>query len=232
MLGASGTLGKAVASAFRLTGRQVIGADLRGSADVIPCDFTDEMAVYRLFDHARNTGPVHHVVHAGGTCYVNSVADCDVAAVRALLEINVVSCFIVAKAAIQEPAPGGGSLTFIASHAALHGAAKWAAYGASKAAVVNLTEALAAEQGVHGWRVNAVSPGSVQSPMMDKVLAQIAAERNTESAVLRRQAEQESPLGRFATPQEIAEVCLFLASPAAAYITGTNIIVNGGERPG
>jgi NAD(P)-dependent dehydrogenase (short-subunit alcohol dehydrogenase family) len=67
---------------------------------------------------------------------------------------------------------------------------------------------------------------------MDVVLARAATERQLPVEQIRMEAELASPLARFATPQEVAGVCVFLASPAAGYITGANIVINGGERPG
>lgn len=231
VLGAQGTLGSALVRAFTQAGAQVMGADIHGSADIAACDVTDEESVTALFDHARSNGEIRHVVHAVGIASVSPVRDADISAIRALLEVNLVSSFITAKIAARTLRPGG-SLTFIASHAALYGSARWAAYGASKAGVVYLAQALAQEIGADGPRVNCVSPGSVESPMMDAVLTHAAAERGAELSVVRSDAEQASPLGRFATAEEIAGVCVFLASDAAGYITGANIVVNGGERPG
>jgi NAD(P)-dependent dehydrogenase (short-subunit alcohol dehydrogenase family) len=162
---------------------------------------------------------------------VSAVSEADLADVRRLLEVNLVSCFVTAKQAVGR-LTAGHSLTFIASHAALYGSARWAAYSASKAGVVSLTQALAQETGRLGPRVNCVSPGSVESPMMDVVLARAATERQLPVEQIRMEAELASPLARFATPQEVAGVCVFLASPAAGYITGANIVINGGERPG
>jgi NAD(P)-dependent dehydrogenase (short-subunit alcohol dehydrogenase family) len=231
ILGAAGALGAALGRAFSEAGAEVVAADVRAPAGMIACDVTDESAVAALLDEASRRGEIRHVLHAAGLASVAEVADTDISALRTLLEVNLVSCFIVAKHAVRQLS-AGHSLTFLASHAALYGSARWAAYSASKAGVVSLTQALAQETGPLGIRVNCVSPGSVESAMMDAVMANSAADRGLDVADVRREAEQASPLGRFATPAEIAGVCVFLASPAASYISGANIVVNGGERPG
>jgi 2-keto-3-deoxy-L-fuconate dehydrogenase len=231
ILGAGGTLGGALVRAFTGAGAEVIGADMRATGDVVACDVTSEADVQALFNRAQRRGEIRCVVHAAGRVSVSGVAEADLVAVRELLDVNLLSCFVTAKVAMN-CLSSGSSLTFIASHAALHGAAGWAAYGASKAGVVNLTQALAQETGARGVRVNCVSPGSVESPMMDHVLAQAAARRGLRVALVKSEAEHASPLGRFATADEVAGVCVFLASPAAGYITGANVVVNGGERPG
>ena len=231
ILGAGGALGTALRRAFGEAGAEVVAADVRASEGMIACDVTDESAVAALLDEASRRGQISHVLHAAGLASVATVADADIAELRTLLDVNLVSCFIVAKHAVRRLS-AGHSLTFLASHASLYGSARWAAYSASKAGVVSLTQALAQETGPLGVRVNCVSPGSVESAMMDAVMAKAAAESGLAVADVRRQAEQASPLGRFATPDEIADVCVFLASPAASYITGANIVVNGGERPG
>lgn len=231
VLGAGGTLGNAVTKAFTQAGAQVVGADLQESPGVIECDVTDEASVAAVFAYAAHRGEICHVVHAAGLAAVSAVSEADLGDVRRLLEVNLVSCFVTAKHAVGR-LTAGHSLTFIASHAALYGSARWAAYSASKAGVVSLTQALAQETGRLGPRVNCVSPGSVESPMMDVALARVATERQLPVEEIRREAELASPLARFATPEEVAGVCVFLASPAAGYITGANIVINGGERPG
>jgi len=231
VLGAHGTLGTAIGRSFESAGATVVGADLKESPTVLPCDVTDETAVSAVFDRAQDRGRLTDVVHAVGLASVGSVESLDIPTVRTLLEVNLLSCFVTAKIAASR-LPRGGTVTFIASHAALHGSARWSAYGASKAGVVNLTQAFADEVGNRGIRVNSVSPGSIDSSMMDSVLALTARERGVSVSTVRREAEKASPLGRFASAEEIAGVCVFLASPQAAYITGANIIVNGGERPG
>lgn len=231
ILGASGTLGTALVRVFESAGAAVVGADLDEAAGILGCDVTDEESLSGLFDGAQARGAITDVVHAVGTVSVGRVEELEISKVRQLLEVNLLSCFITAKVAAGRLA-SGGTITFIASHAALHGSAGWSAYGASKAGVVNLVEAFAKEMGSRGIRVNSVSPGSIESPMMESILANAASQQGDRLDAIRREAERASPLGRFAVAREVADVCLFLASPLATYITGTNVIVNGGERPG
>jgi 3-oxoacyl-[acyl-carrier protein] reductase len=231
ILGAHGTLGAELVRRFESVGAVAVGADLREAPGILGCDVTDESSVSNLFDAAEAYGEITDVVHAVGIASVSRVKELDVSEVRKLLEINLLSCFITAKI-VASRLPAGGTVTFIASHAACHGSPGWSAYGASKAGLINLVESFAKEIGSNEIRVNAVSPGSVESPMMEAILKTAAIQQGRQLDAVVREAELASPLGRFALAREVADVCLFLASPLAAYVTGTNIVVNGGERPG
>jgi NAD(P)-dependent dehydrogenase (short-subunit alcohol dehydrogenase family) len=113
---------------------------------------------------------------------------------------------------------GRGSLIAIASLSGLRSAPLHGAYGAAKAGLMSLVRTLAMELGVRGVRVNSVAPGAVLTP---RVEAMMSADRRAASAA-------NIPLGRFATPDDIANAVLFLASDFASYITGQTLIVDGG----
>ena len=87
----------------------------------------------------------------------------------------------------------------------------------------------AQELAPRGVRVNAVCPGAVDTPMSDRLVAQLAGLDGVEPAALRRRYEAGAPIGRYATPDEIARVCVFLASDLAAYVVGASLVVDGGE---
>ncbi|MFI5680747.1 SDR family NAD(P)-dependent oxidoreductase [Streptomyces cellulosae] len=115
----------------------------------------------------------------------------------------------------------GGSIVAMASGAVDTGGPGLLCYGASKAAVVQLTKTLATEVGRHGVRVNAVAPGWIRTPMTDRHDAE--AQAHTESLMARM-----SPLGRVGEPEDIAHTVLYLASDAAAFTTGQILRPNGG----
>jgi NAD(P)-dependent dehydrogenase (short-subunit alcohol dehydrogenase family) len=115
---------------------------------------------------------------------------------------------------------GRGAIINVASNLALVGRKERAAYSASKAGVLGMTRALAAEWGPMGIRVNAVAPGTIRT---DRVSEIIQAGKSTEESYLHR-----IPLGRLGTPREVAEVVLFLASDKASFVHGATVVVDGG----
>jgi 2-keto-3-deoxy-L-fuconate dehydrogenase len=115
---------------------------------------------------------------------------------------------------------GGGSIVNIASIAGLVGLRNRAAYCASKGAVIALTRALAIDHVGDGIRVNAVCPGTVDSPWVRRLVDDVGESLD----VLRAR----QPMGRLGTPQEIADAVLFLASDAAAFATGSALVIDGG----
>jgi NAD(P)-dependent dehydrogenase (short-subunit alcohol dehydrogenase family) len=117
-------------------------------------------------------------------------------------------------------ARGGGAIVNMASVAALVGLRNRAAYCASKGAVVALTRALAVDHVGDGIRVNAVCPGTVDSPWVRRLVDEAGESLDTLRA--------RQPMGRLGTPEEIAEAVLYLASDAAAFVTGTSFVIDGG----
>ncbi len=126
----------------------------------------------------------------------------------------------------------GGSITLISSQAGLRGGASWSAYSASKAGVNRLAESLAQELAPRGIRVNTVCPGNVETPMADEAIRRLAAGSAISRAEIRARYQRGIPMGRFARPEEVASVCVFLASSLASYVTGASIVVDGGELSG
>ena len=229
--GAAGAIGGAVMRRFASAGAQVAGLDLHDGEGITKCDITDEAAVGQVLATLGADPPVTDLVHCAGVVAVGALRDTAVEEIRQVLDVNLLSSFIVAKAAARI-LPPGGVLTFLSSQAAVHGAPGWAAYCATKAGVVRLVEALAKELGPEGIRVNAVCPGTVASPMTRRVAGRLAAAEGTSAEEVSRRYEAGNPLGRMASPEEIAGVCLFLSSPLASFINGASIMVDGGERPG
>jgi NAD(P)-dependent dehydrogenase (short-subunit alcohol dehydrogenase family) len=140
---------------------------------------------------------------------------------RDVLDVNLTGVFACSQAAARQMAPrGGGSIITLASAAALLALPGRAPYCTSKGGVLSLTRALAIEWAEHGIRVNAIGPGWVKTAF---VQAAIDDGHLSEDAVRRR-----TPLDRLATPEEVAEVALFLAGDGASYVTGQTIFPDGG----
>jgi NAD(P)-dependent dehydrogenase (short-subunit alcohol dehydrogenase family) len=223
--GSAGAIGGAIASILRRHGARVTEVDLVAAGGRLQADATDETAVAAAFAVA---GPLTDVIHAAGSLIMGPLADMSVAAFRAALESNLVSAFVVGSASARH-LPRGGTLTFVGSQAGFRGAALWGGYCATKAGVMRLTEALAQELGPKGIRVNCVCPGMVETPMADIAADRLAGFGRGPVEAIRARYLGQIPLGRYASPDEIAEVCAFLASPHASYVSGASIPVDGGE---
>ena len=200
-----------------------------GTATVvtIPADVTDEEDARRTVAEAHERlGGLDVLVNAHGmegpTAPVETL---DPADVRRTFDVNVMSLFWLCGAAAEVfKASGGGRIVNMASGAGLAGGAFTGVYHASKHAVVGLTRSLALELGPSGIIVNAVCPGFVESPMVDRIVSALGAmDLPTEYAHM-------VPLGRYADPDEVAETVRYLACEAPEYMTGTCLVLDGGMR--
>lgn len=222
--GAAGGIGSAIAAAFREHGAEVVGVDLAACDGVVACDVTDEASVAAAFAD----GPFDDVVSAAGIVTVGTVAETELDTFRRVLDVNVVGSFLVARQAARQ-AVDGATITVIASQAARKGAARWGTYCASKFALVGLVESLAQELAPLGARVNCVCPGGVDTALNRQAIEALAAQGTESIAEIRARYDRDVPLGRPATPAEVAGVCVFLASSLAGYVAGSSIVVDGGE---
>jgi NAD(P)-dependent dehydrogenase (short-subunit alcohol dehydrogenase family) len=146
----------------------------------------------------------------------------DVAAFRRVLEVNLVAPFLLAKSfGAMMLAQGEGSIVNVASIAGLMGVADRSAYNASKHGLIGLTRTLAAEWGGRGVRVNAVCPGWAKTEMD-------AADQAAGAGYNDADIEGVNPMGRFASPEDIAQAILFLAEPRSGFINGVALPVDGG----
>ena len=144
----------------------------------------------------------------------------DVAVWDRTYAINQRGAFLVTDAAVPHLERHGGSIVFLSSTAGQRGEARHSAYAASKGALISYTKSLAAELGPRGIRVNAVAPGWVDTDMSAATLA---------NPLARAEIEKSIPLGRVATPEDIAGPILFLVSDLARHVQGEVVNVNGGS---
>lgn len=226
--GASGTLGRAICDEFESRGAMVTPLDIEGVRAEHRCDVTDESSVARALEAASARAPVTGVVHAAGALSVGPVDGLDTAEIRRILDVNLLGAFLVAKQSATVLADGG-TITLIASQAGVRSGANWSLYSASKAGVLRLVESLAVEVGPRRIRVNAVCPGSVDTPMMRESVTALSRHTGASEASITENYRAGIPLGRLAHPAEIATVCAFLASEDASFVNGTIIEVDGGE---
>lgn len=218
--GAASGIGKASAAALAAAGWTVVGADLLAGDGVLACDVTSreavEAAVARcVADH----GSLDAVVNAAGTGRPVSFLDASDEIWNSTFDVNLMGTVRVCRAALphlrESTHAARGIVNFTSQAAKTGGLLIGAPYSAAKAAVLCLTKTLAAEFGADGIRVNAVAPGIIDTAFLDGVPG------------IRERGSQ-LPLGRIGDPREVADVVAFLLSPAASYLTGEIIDVNGG----
>lgn len=161
------------------------------------------------------------VVNNAGIVRFGPLLDLDPADWCAVVDVNLTGTFLVARAAARRWIAAGqpGAIVNLTSINGVAAGPNAGAYGATKAAVAMLTTQMALEWGAHGIRVNAVAPGLIDAGMSEPIYADAATRAARESKV---------PLGRLGTADDIADAVLYLASEQAAYITGQNLVVDGG----
>ena len=186
-------------------------------------DVTDERAVERaVAETAREFGGITGVVNCAGIAADKHVLDTPVDLFRKILDVNVVGTFLVGRAAARiMMEKGGGAIVNIASISGLRGSKGRSAYGASKGAVVTLTQVMANDLAPFKIRVNAVAPGPVETPMVKAI------HTDADRALYHRYI----PMKRYSEPAEIASVISFLLDERqSSYVTGEIIAVDGGYR--
>ncbi|WP_433163587.1 SDR family NAD(P)-dependent oxidoreductase [Kribbella sp. CA-247076] len=169
------------------------------------------------------------LVCAAGVQRYGTVVDTPPEVFDEVMAVNVGGVFFACQAFVPK-LPRGGSVVVVASVQAYAAQKSVAAYSMGKGALLSLVRAMAVDHAADGIRVNAVCPGSVDTPMLRTSAAQFGGGRSTDDVVA--EWGRSHPLGRVATPGEVAEVIHFLASPAAAFVTGADVKVDGGLTAG
>jgi 2-keto-3-deoxy-L-fuconate dehydrogenase len=211
--GAGSGIGAAIARLFEAEGAEVIAADLTGTD--VQLDVRDETQV------AAVVRDVDVLVNVAGIGSTTTAPQTSLEAWEDVFAVNARGTFLCCKHAIPTMvARGGGSIVNIASVAALVGLRNRAAYCASKGAVVSLTRALAVDHVNDGIRVNAVCPGTVDTPWVRRLVGEVGESLDELTA--------RQPLGRLGTPEEVAEAAAYLASDAASFVTGSVLVIDGG----
>ncbi|CAM5557576.1 MULTISPECIES: SDR family NAD(P)-dependent oxidoreductase [Streptomyces] len=233
--GAAGGIGRASAVLLARAGATVHCADrdarglsetadlvkaAGGSARTHPLDVTDRAALHRAVSSCERLDVLAAIA---GIMHSSPVLDTRDEDLDRVLDVNfkgvLYACQEAARVMLDRGVPG--SIVTMASGAVDSGVPGLLAYGAAKAAVVQLTRILAAELGPHGIRVNAVAPGWIRTPMTDR--HDDAVQARTESSMARL-----SPLGRVGEPEDVAHTVLHLASDASSFTTGQILRPNGG----
>jgi len=226
--GASRGIGLAVATWFSEQGDRVVALSSSGT-DVAPatlsrkCDVADASAVDAAFsDVERELGDVEVLVANAGITVDQLALRMTDEAWRRVLDVNLSGAFYCARRALRKMVRAhGGRIVFMSSVGAFVGLPGQANYAASKAGLLGLARALAREVASRGVTVNVVAPGLVDTEMLGAIGEQRVS-----------QLSSMVPLGRLATPEEVAGLVGFVASPAAAYMTGALLPLDGGLSMG
>ncbi len=238
--GAASGIGRAVAEDLLARGCRVALCDLDAAACAavaraadpdggrslaLALDVRDGAAVERAFGAAEEAlGPLHGLVTAAGIARPVKAEEASAADWADTLAVNLTGTFLCAQAAGRRMlGHGAGAIVTIGSVSSLGGQAGRVAYGASKAGVAGLTRVLAIEWGNRNVRVNCVAPAVIDTPLV---------RRNLPAGFLAEVVEDRTPAGRLGRPAEVAAVCAFLLSGAAAFVNGVVMPVCGGLMAG
>jgi NAD(P)-dependent dehydrogenase (short-subunit alcohol dehydrogenase family) len=233
--GASRGIGRAIAVAFARSGAEVVGAarsedGLQETAEladgaagrVLPYA-TDlrspDRAAACVTAAAEALGGIDILVLNAADDHMSAIEDFDLEAWQRILDLNLQSCWVMARAASPHLQEGGGKVINIASVMGLVAFRNESAYVAAKHALVGLTRALALEWGRRGVQVNALAPGWVETAINGDL---------QENEALARYIRRTTPQGRWAQPEEMAGPAVFLASAASDFMTGQVLVVDGG----
>jgi 2-keto-3-deoxy-L-fuconate dehydrogenase len=231
-------IGRAIAEAFIAEGASVIATDLaedklaglktRKSCKLDVRSQSDIEALAR--DVAGAFGALDILVNCAGYVHHGTVLDCADRDWDFSFDLNVKSMHRMIKAFL----PGmlekkrGSIINISSAVSSIRGVPNRYAYGTTKAAVIGLTKAVAADFIKQGIRCNAICPGTIESPSLDDRVATLAKETNRSVDAVRADFVARQPMGRLGTPTEVAALALFLASDEASYITGQPHLVDGG----
>ena len=202
---------------------EAVAAELGDTARYVHLDVTDEGDWTRAVALAEDAfGPLSALVNNAGVIHSASVLDETEEAFRRLLDVNLCGTFLGMRAAIPSLVrAGGGAIVNISSIAGVSGGRGTAAYTASKWGIRGLTKTAAIELGPHGIRVNSVHPGVIETEML-------AAKRDRKPGEVLAEWDQRLLIKRLGTPEDVAELVVFLASDEAGYMTGSELVIDGG----
>jgi 2-keto-3-deoxy-L-fuconate dehydrogenase len=226
-------IGRETAELFAAEGAKVIATDLDKSklgglhADCRALDVRSTEAVNAM---AKDIGAMDILFNCAGYVHHGTVLDCSDQDWDFSFDLNVKSMHRTIKAFLPAMLEkGGGSIVNISSGvSSIRGVPNRYVYGATKAAVIGLTKAVAADFIRRGIRCNAICPGTIQSPSLDDRIAALAKSSGESQDTVRKAFIERQPIGRLGTAREMANLALYLASDESSYTTGQIHIADGG----
>jgi NAD(P)-dependent dehydrogenase (short-subunit alcohol dehydrogenase family) len=235
--GAAQGIGAAAVARFVQGGDRVVASDLPGrdfdvpdGAETVVCDVSDEASVAAAVAQVVDRhGRIDVLVNNAGVVLVKPLEETTWEDYRRVCDVNLGGAFLLSKHVLPVmKRRRSGAIVNLSSVSGHVGQTDHAVYGATKGAVLSFTRALAWEVAEFGIRVNSISPGSVDTPMLRGDVELEAARYGRPVAEVRADREAEQAFGRWADPREIADAIFFLASPGASFMTGADLLVDGG----
>jgi 2-keto-3-deoxy-L-fuconate dehydrogenase len=230
-------IGRAIADKFAAEGAKLIATDLdpnklqglRGTLHKLDVRVHEDVEALGR-DISREFGALDILVNCAGYVHQGTVLDCSDRDWDFSFDLNVKSMHRTIKTFLPPMLEKkSGSIINIASAvSSIRGVPNRYVYGATKAAVIGLTKAVAADFIKQGIRCNAICPGTIESPSLEERITAVSRETGRSLEAVRQDFIGRQPMGRLGTPEEVAHLALFLASDEASYITGQAHLVDGG----
>ena len=240
--GSASGIGKAIAERFTEEGAHVAIADLDLSAAqktaekigpsvfAVQVDVGEMACVQAMVEKVKTTiGQVDILVNNAGVSYITPFNECSEELWDKTLRVNLKGAFNCCRTVIKDMlVRKSGIILNMSSQSGKVGNSQYAAYCASKFAIIGLTQSLAVEYAKSGIRVNALCPGVVFTPLWDGMIADYAKKRDMKPDDVRPYLESKIPMGRLCSEQDVADAAVFLASDESSNITGQSINLSGG----